>query len=248
MHVLYTVSRLLDYPDAQLWSDEQGLRQLVDESELSGASKARLHRFLDVRLASNVMDWQSEYDGLFERGRSLSLWLFEHVHGESRDRGQAMVDLLAEYRKAGLDIGRKELPDYLPLFLEFLATQGQENAHDWLAQVETILATLVCRLEQRNSNYADVLKVLLEVAGNQVDLAALRASLSGEKADDTKEAMDKAWEEEMVTFGAGDAHDSCASGTPGGKKAATPAAGQLTDQFVPITWVDFNTQRTEQLR
>ena len=72
------------------------------------------------------MQWQSEYDGLFERGRSLALWLFEHVHGESRDRGQAMVDLVDQYRQAGLEISQHELPDYLPLFLEFLSTQGRD--------------------------------------------------------------------------------------------------------------------------
>ena len=56
------------------------------------------------------LDWQSDYDALFERGRSLSLLLFEHVHGESRDRGQAMIDLIAQYKEAGLEIGMKELP------------------------------------------------------------------------------------------------------------------------------------------
>lgn len=246
MHVLYTVSRLLDYPDAQLWVDEQGLRQLVDQSSLKPASRARLHAFMDQRLAGDLMDWQAEYDALFERGRSISLWLFEHVHGESRDRGQAMVDLLSEYRKAGLEIGRKELPDFLPLFLEFLATQGPENARDWLIQVQTILATLLCRLEQRQSNYANLFQVLLDVAGNQVDLEAMRASLAGEKADDTKEAMDKAWEEEMVTFGAGDAHDSCSAG--GATKGSKQSTGAPTDQYVPITWVDFNARQSQPSR
>jgi nitrate reductase delta subunit len=244
MHVLYTVSRLLDYPDAQLQVDAPELLELVDDSPLSIASKQRLHSFLRQRLSQPLMDWQSDYDALFERGRSVSLWLFEHVHGESRDRGQAMVDLLAEYRKAGLEIGQKELPDFLPLFLEFLATQGQENARAWLSEVETILATLLCRLEQRDSNYADLFHALLEVAGNNVNLVGMRAKLADEKRDDTREAMDKAWEEEMVTFGAGDAHASaCSSSSASAKAPARPA-----DNYVPVTWVDFNDRRTEPRR
>ena len=79
---------------------------------------------------------------MFERGRALGLWLFEHVHGESRDRGQAMVDLIEQYKQAGLQLNLNELPDYIPLFLEFLATQGSENAREWLSEVEHILAYL----------------------------------------------------------------------------------------------------------
>lgn len=246
MHVLYTVSRLLDYPDADLKTDAPDLCGLVEQSDLSTGAKNRLLAFMNHRMAGDLMDWQSDYDGLFERGRSVSLWLFEHVHGESRDRGQAMVDLLAEYRKAGLEIGQKELPDYLPLFLEFLATQGRANAQAWLSEVETILATMTCRLEQRKSDYADLFHVLLEVAGHRVDLNAMRAALADEKRDDTREAMDKAWEDEMVTFGPGDAHDSCTSGAA---KAPGNSAKASNDQYVPITWVDFNTrQRPEQVR
>lgn len=236
MHVMYTLSRLLDYPDAELLEDMPGLMELVDDSQLSAASRQRIRQFAEQHAAASLMDWQATYDGLFERGRSLSLWLFEHVHGESRDRGQAMVDLISEYRQAGLEIDRHELPDFLPLFLEFLATQGPENTREWLQQVETILATLACRLEARDSDYAQLFHVLLDVAGNRVDLRALRASLRDEKRDDTREAMDKAWEEEAVTFGPGDAQDSCPSATRG-----TAAGGQ--DNAVPVTWVDFDRTR-----
>lgn len=244
MHALYTVSRLLDYPDASLWDDQKDLRALVQESALPASARERLLAFMDRRLAdpAALMQWQSDYDGLFERGRSVSLWLFEHVHGESRDRGQAMVDLMAEYRRAGLEIDQKELPDFLPLFLEFLATQGDENAQSWLLEVEAILATLLCRLEQRHSDYADLLYVLLEAAGSRLSLDPIRESLRNEQRDDTREAMDKVWEEEMVTFGVGDAQDSCASAP--GRRSPAGAAGQ---DYVPVQWVDFNRQRPEQV-
>ena len=79
---------------------------------------------IDQMAALGELEAQAKYDSLFERGRSLSLWLFEHVHGESRDRGQAMVDLMAQYDMAGFEINAKELPDYLPMYLEFLSHQA----------------------------------------------------------------------------------------------------------------------------
>jgi nitrate reductase molybdenum cofactor assembly chaperone NarJ/NarW len=64
---------------------------------------------------------QERYVELFDRSRALSLHLFEHVHGESRDRGQAMVDLARTYASRGVQVADNELPDYLPAFLEFLS-------------------------------------------------------------------------------------------------------------------------------
>lgn len=65
------------------------------------------------------LDARAQYSELFDRGRATSLLLFEHVHGESRDRGRAMVDLLAQYEQHGLQLNSRELPDHLPLYLEY---------------------------------------------------------------------------------------------------------------------------------
>src|SRR5690606_22756321 len=80
----------------------------------------------------DLVDVQARYSELFDKGRALSLLLFEHVHGESRDRGQAMVDLMAQYEAAGFAIGVRELPDYIPLYLEFLATREDLEAREGL--------------------------------------------------------------------------------------------------------------------
>ena len=181
------------------------------------------------------MQWQSEYDGLFERGRSLALWLFEHVHGESRDRGQAMVDLVDQYRQAGLEISQHELPDYLPLFLEFLSTQGRDNAVSWLLDMEHILALLQCRLEKRGSDYAVLFQLLLSIADSKVDLNEIRERIADEKRDDSKQAIDKEWEEEAVTFGADSLDKSC------GDAQRKPTEEQRKDLDVPLHWVDFET-------
>lgn len=237
MEVLSALSRLIDYPTEALLRQEGALISVIEQSTLPEKLQARLQAFMAQRLAMDLLDWQSEYDGLFERGRSLALWLFEHVHGESRDRGQAMVELVAMYREAGLEIAQHELPDYIPLFLEFLATQGESNARHWLQEVEHILALLQCRLEKRHSDYALLFESLLELAQSTVNLDQIREQIAQEKRDDTKQAIDKEWEEEEVTFGAESLEKSCDS------TKRRPSETQRRDLDIPVTWVDFNAQQ-----
>lgn len=235
MQILSVVSRLLDYPNEEILMNEQAMIEVIEQAGLKTELEERLIEFLENNVARDLMDWQAEYDGLFERGRSLALWLFEHVHGESRDRGQAMVDLVATYREAGLEISQHELPDYIPLFLEFLATQGADNARAWLCDVEHILGLLFCRLEKRESPYAVLFETLLFVAKSKVDLQAIREQIASEKRDDTKAAIDREWQEEEVTFGADSVDQAC------GSASRKPSEQQRRDQDIPIGWVDFET-------
>jgi nitrate reductase delta subunit len=193
MQILKVIACLLDYPDRSLADHRADIETLVTTADIDPALRDSLLGFIEHRASQDLMQWQSEYDGLFERGRSLALWLFEHVHGESRDRGQAMVDLVAQYRQAGLEISQHELPDYLPLFLEFLSTQGRDNAVSWLLDVEHILALLQCRLEKRDSDYTVLFQLLLSIANSQVDLSEIRERIADEKRDDSKQAIDKEW-------------------------------------------------------
>lgn len=241
MDILSVISCLLDYPKEHVFESEREILDIIDASDLSLELKAKLEDFLSLQLSKDILDWQAEYDGLFERGRSLGLWLFEHVHGESRDRGQAMVDLVQIYREAGLEISQHELPDYIPLFLEFLSTQGKENAQGWLLDVEHILGLLQCRLEKRGSDYAVLFEALLSLAGSDVALEDIRKQISDEKRDDTKQAIDKEWEEEEVTFGSESLEKSCDTA------ARRPSEQQRRDLDIPINWVDFDTNPKQQV-
>ncbi len=226
------LSRLLDYPTESLKDHHADVLAAIEALPVGKTETQALVNFFYNQLGKDLFDWQAEYDELFERGRSLSLLLFEHVHGESRDRGQAMVDLLAQYRAAGLELSERELPDYLPLYLEFLATQGEDNLRAGLAEVAHILAVLACRLEQRNSQYAAIFHALLALSEVPVELASVREQLADEKRDDTPEAIDKIWEEEQVTFGPGADSDACATAQN------KPSEGQRRDQYMPLNWVD----------
>ena len=235
MQILKVIACLLDYPDRSVADHRADIEAIVNKADIETQLRDGLLGFIERRASQDLMQWQSDYDGLFERGRSLALWLFEHVHGESRDRGQAMVDLVDQYRQAGLEISQHELPDYLPLFLEFLSTQGRGNAVSWLLDIEHILALLQCRLEKRGSDYAVLFQVLLSIADSQVDLDEIRQRIADEKRDDSKQAIDKEWQEEEVTFGADSLDKSC------GDAQRKPAQGQRKDLDIPLHWVDFET-------
>lgn len=239
MQVLSVISSLLDYPDASLLQHKDEVLEIVDQSSLDPVLKNKVVAFITKNIERDLMDWQGEYDGLFERGRSVGLWLFEHVHGESRDRGQAMVDLVAKYREAGLEISKHELPDYIPLFLEFLATQGKENAAGWIIDVEHIFALLQCRLENRHSEYSVLFEALLSLAGSTIELDETRKQIANEKRDDSKDAIDKEWEDEEVTFGADSLEKSCDSAK------RRPSETQRRDLDVPVNWVDFNQEGSQ---
>ncbi|MBE0483624.1 MAG: nitrate reductase molybdenum cofactor assembly chaperone [Bacterioplanes sp.] len=226
MEILRILSLLLDYPTQELVAVHSELQTLVTDSGLTAEHQTAVNDFIQHRCEGDLMAWQEEYDGLFERGRSLSMLLFEHVHGESRDRGQAMVDLKQQYQDAGLDIGVNELPDYIPLYLEFLSTQGVQNGRFGLEEIAPIMALLACRLEQRESDYAAIFHALLSLSEAPIDLADLRSQIDKEAPDHTSEALDKVWEEEMVSFMANETA-SCGEGN-------RPSEQQRRDQYIPL--------------
>ena len=144
---------------------------------------------------------------MFDRSRTLSLHLFEHVHGESRDRGQAMADLLALYEEHGLDMTAGELPDFLPLFLEFLSLLPQEEAKAMLAEPSGILRALTDRLAGRDAGYGAVMAALADLA----EAPALAVSDIPEEDPNDLEALDAVWAEAEVQFGPGESGDGCST-------------------------------------
>ncbi|EOC1532096.1 nitrate reductase molybdenum cofactor assembly chaperone [Cronobacter turicensis] len=201
MTELLIISRLLEYPDAALWQHQQELFDaLTDTQHLSLQNAHHLGVFIRDLLQEDLLDAQAAYGELFDRGRATSLLLFEHVHGESRDRGQAMVDLLAQYERAGLMLDSRELPDHLPLYLEYLAQLPAQDAINGLRDIAPILALLGARLQQRESRYAVLFDLLIALSDTQVDTRNVREKIADEARDDTPQALDAVWEEEQVKF------------------------------------------------
>ena len=207
------LSALLSYPTAELQAAAGEIRDAIACERLV---PARIMRQLDVLIgeleAHDLYDLQERYVLLFDRTRSLSLHLFEHVHGESRDRGQAMIDLKTQYEQHGLSISAAELPDFLPLFLEYLSVLPVGEACDMLGQPAHILQGLAERLRQRKSPYEAVLRALTVLAAARPDAAAVTAMLEEPDSDPADlTALDADWEDEPVTFGPG-AASNCKDG------------------------------------
>jgi nitrate reductase molybdenum cofactor assembly chaperone NarJ/NarW len=199
MQIYRILARLLAYPDAELIEALPDIRrEIAGATMLPEALRRNLDGLAQELGAADLLDAQERYVGLFDRSRTLSLHLFEHVHGDSRDRGSAMVDLIGVYRDAGFYVTARELPDFLPLFLEFLSLVAPEFARQQLADTVHILDELRRRLENRRSPYAAIFAALLALA--DAELVAT-ASPPVEEEDDSPAAIDRAWEEAAVTFG-----------------------------------------------
>lgn len=189
---LRALAHLLTYPDAELRSHLIELQQVLhDERALGKLRLAELDALVDTLLTSDTLDSEAIYVDLFDRGRSTSLHLFEHVHGDSRDRGTALVDLGKTYADAGLDLAPGELPDYLPAVLEYVSTQPTRQARAFLSEIAHILNAVHAALQQRRSHYVAVLAALLELAGEKVKTVEIPAEPD----------IDEAWQEPLAFDG-----------------------------------------------
>ena len=199
---LKSLSALLAYPSAELKDATDEIREaLVAERALPREAIGALDALLQRMAADDLMELQSEYTSLFDGSRALSLHLFEHVHGESRERGQALIDLANEYLKHGFAIEENELPDFLPMFLEFLSFIEPAEARDWLGRPAHVLAAMEERLQARGSPYAAVFRALLVLPAKKPDadaVAELRSRMEAEEA----RSIDERWEDAQVTFSA----------------------------------------------
>ena len=200
------LAALLSYPTEALQAATGEIAgALAEEAIVAAPQRVAIRLFLNEVATADIYELQERYVALFDRSRTLSLHLFEHIHGESRDRGQAMADLITLYRDHGLDMAADELPDFLPLFLEFLSLLPDAEARTMLAEPAGILRALTDRLAARKTGYSAVLAALADIAAAPM----LAMSDIPEEDPDDLEAMDASWEDAAVRFGPGEAIDGC---------------------------------------
>ena len=191
-YTLRVLAALLRYPDAALRAAVPELQEALDrEAALPLPRVLELHALLQRLQREDAFITEAEFVELFDRGRSTALHLFEHVHGDSRDRGPAMVDLTQTYERAGLLLDPGELPDHLPVVLEFASTQPPQSAAAFLAEFAHILRAIFSALQRRNSAYASVLGALLELAGERAEAVEIPP----------EPALDDSWAEPEVFAG-----------------------------------------------
>jgi nitrate reductase delta subunit len=165
---LRVLAALLGYPDGEMRRYLSEMPVILrNEQVLSAARLQEIDALIDSLASADPLEAEAGYVELFDRGRATSLHLFEHVHGDSRDRGPAMIDLAQTYEQAGLYLAEGELPDYLPAVLEFVSTQPTTEARAFLGEMSHIFNALFNALQERESAYASVLGALLELAGEK---------------------------------------------------------------------------------
>jgi nitrate reductase delta subunit len=203
-YALRALARLLSYPDAALRAQLPDLLAAIDEeASLPAARRDELRALAHALVRHDPMEVEATYVETFDRGRASSLHLFEHVHGDSRDRGPAMIDLIKTYEQAGLLLGPDELPDHLCVVLEFASTQPAQLAAEFLGEMAHILSSIFSALLQRGSAYAAVIAAVLELSGQRVQAVPIDADVD----------LDEAWQEPV-------AFDGCS--TQGQARPGTP--------------------------
>ncbi len=200
------LSLLLSYPNVELMDFlAKAEKELRNENLLPKEKIEKVVQFIHHFRKMDLTDWQAEYVQLFDYSRSASLHLFEHVKSESKDRGQAMVDMLEFYKENGLQLSANELPDYLPVFLEFLSNQQVEKAAELLAEPVNIIARIHAALDEKKNMYRHILSAVISLSAKQPDAKVTEAIIKNEKPLN----LDAEYEEKPVEFGANDTCINC---------------------------------------
>ncbi len=224
---LKALSLVLSYPTMELQQSMPEISAvLASDRRLTAAARRSLRPLMEELAQRDIYELEESYVMLFDRSRTLSLNLFEHVHGESRDRGGAMVSLVETYRAGGFEPATSELPDHLPVLLEFLATRPFAEARDVLADAAHIFEAINARLSRRDSTYGAVFAALQKLADAKIDKQAVAELLEAPDDDPNDlDALDEVWEESEVRFGP-DPNAGCPQVRDMLSRMDTPAPGR----------------------
>jgi len=217
---LRVLAHLLSYPDTSLRDHlAEMTTALQGERALRPDRLAELSALMQHLRGARAMDVEAHYVETFDRGRGTALHLFEHVHGDSRDRGPAMIDLLQTYEQAGLYLAPGELPDHLTVVLEYASTQPPAQARAFLRELTHILQAIFSALLRRESPYASVLAAVLELAGEKSQAVKIP----------DEPTLDESWEEPAV-FGGCSTQGQASPGQPQPIQIVRAAARQASTQ------------------
>lgn len=204
---LRALAALLGYPSDELKAKIGEVREAAAaDCALTRTERRRLETLFLRFEDEDLLDLQSTYSELFDRSRSLSLHLFEHVHGDSRERGQAMIDLGQQYIESGFFLEASELPDFVPVYLEYSSCLPTSEAREMLGQPAHVFAALAERLDKRGSDYGAIFHCLVALAKARVDAEA-RAVVDQNTPSEDSADIDAEWEEAPVSFNVAGAHE-----------------------------------------
>jgi len=215
MKTFKVLGLLMSYPKPEWVSHLDECKLVLAEEEFLPKKHLRaVTAFIEMLETADLYSVQEEFVATFDRGRSHSLHLFEHIYGESRDRGQAMVNLIDAYEEKGLFIDQAELPDYIPLFLEFLSLCPLDEAITLLGEPIDIMATIAARLQERDSSWAALFAAAVALSKVKPNKDRIEEALAQGQEDNSLEALDQEWEEAAAFAGQPDQSDCRACVAP----------------------------------
>ena len=187
------------YPNSQLKDNVNDISNIIKDDNNILQCKNELSSFLDYLNDNNLSFLQENYVSIFDRQKKFSLYLFEHIHGDSRERGTAIIDLQNLYKNNNFDISEaRELPDYIPLFLEFISLVEEDEAYNMLGEIINLISIIGKRLELINSKYSIIFSILESVSKIKPDYLVVEKIISKDKDIDSESNIDKEWEEEKI--------------------------------------------------
>jgi len=189
------------YPTSQLKNNIDDIFTIVKKNDdtILKIKKDILLSFLTYLKENNLIFLQENYVSIFDRQKKFSLYLFEHIYGDSRERGTAIIDLQNLYKNYNFDISEaKELPDYIPLFLEFISLIEESTAYDMLGEIINLISIIKNRLEIINSKYSILFSILESLSIIKPDYILVEKIINKDKEIDNKSNIDKEWEEEKI--------------------------------------------------
>lgn len=193
---LKAFSLLLMYPEKSVLSALSEIRLAIEQSlKISEEDKKNLNGFLNYLAGNSLADIQETYVETFEVGRAASLNLFEHFCGDSRDRGASMTNLMHMYEEHGLKLKTNELPDYLPVLLDFLSGLSWEDAVTWIHSAAPHITKIDIELQKRESPWRAITSTLLHIGK-----AATKEAMP--TREDLLPTIEADWFDAPVTFAA----------------------------------------------
>lgn len=192
------LSLLLSYPNRALQEFlSEAVKEVKEEALLTPDKIRGIETFCNGFMDIDLTDWQADYVQLFDYSRSVSLHLFEHVKSDSKDRGQAMVNLMEFYKENGMQLTGRELPDHIPVFLEFLSALSPPKSAELLGETVNIIERINIALNESDNPYGKLFQAIVSLSAKQPDKAITSKMIKNEKPLD----LDTEYEEAPVEFG-----------------------------------------------
>ena len=202
MQTIKALGVLLLYPEDAIIEALYELRQVIEkEPLLSPEQTAAVVHCIEAMRSQRLLALPEQHVQLFDNSPKHALYLFQHLYGDSPDRGPAMADLIEMYRDHGYQPMANDLPDYLPLYCEFAAQFEEQEARALLGRALPVLELIALRLEQQGSAYSGVFSALgsLAIADEETEAVAQLLKVQARNSK-TEQTLDEAWQERPVSF------------------------------------------------